>query len=284
MVGTLFARESQPRDLERFKLTPQQIQTYHNQGFLAPVRLLDAHQVQILRDKLEEMLEPDYPRALELLGRPNLQPGDRRGVIYFQGAWAVEESFHDLVFAPQLTVPLSQLLGAPTVRFFHDQIFYKPARHGGVVAWHQDYSYWTRTTPPGHITCFLALDDATLENGCLHLVPGSHRWNLLPKVQLTGSKNEDMDSVKSVLNPEQLAQFKPVPMQLKAGEVSFHHYFTLHGSYANTSEHPRRSLVLNYMRPDTLSDSDTPIMPGAAIVAKGQIVQGDLFPIAGPWA
>ena len=49
------------------------------------------------------------------------------------------------------------------VRFWHDQLFCKPARHGGVVAWHQDYSYWTRTVPMNHLTCWIALDDAAVD-------------------------------------------------------------------------------------------------------------------------
>ena len=54
----------------------------------------------------------------------------------------------------------SQLLGG-AVRFWHDQLFCKPAKHGGVVAWHQDYSYWTRTKPMAHLTCWIGLDDST---------------------------------------------------------------------------------------------------------------------------
>jgi hypothetical protein len=283
MISDLYERASTPAELKKFELTPEQIRSYHENGFVGPVRILDEKQVQTVRDALERMIEPDYPHASALLGRPNLVPGaPRTGVIYFQGPWTVEESVHDLVFAPRLAIPLCQLLGTQNVRFFHDQIFYKPPRHGGVVAWHQDYSYWTRTEPVGHITCFVALDDSTLENGCLHLVPGSHRWNLLPKVTLT--ENAEMEAIRSVMTAEQVEQFKPVPMQLKAGEVSFHHSLTLHGSYANNSERPRRSLVLNYMKPDTKSASNEPLMPGAGVVPKGQVVEDVLFPLVGGYA
>jgi len=281
MIGSSYRKAATPAEYRQFELTPQQIATYHEQGFVGPVRILDQAQVEALLASMERMLEPGYAGKGSLLGLPAVMPAERKGVIHFQGAWTVEEPVHDLVFAPRMTVPVCQLLGTDRARFFHDQIFYKPARHGGVVAWHQDYSYWTRTGPVGHITCFIALDDSTLENGCLHLVPGSHRWNLLPKVQLTGEQGEDMDSIRSVMTPEQLAQFKPVPMQLKAGEVSFHHSLTLHGSYSNKSERPRRSLVLNYMKPDTISNSDQPIMPGAGVIAKGHVVDDVLFPVAG---
>ena len=96
------------------------------------------------------------------------------------------------------------------MRFWHDQLFCKPARHGGVVAWHQDYSYWTRTTPLAHLTCWTGLDDSTRENGCVHYVPGSHRWPDLPKTGLTG----EMDSIQSVLTDEQREMFKPVAVEL----------------------------------------------------------------------
>src|SRR5207302_1562997 len=80
-------------------------------------------------------------------------------------------------------------------RLRHDQLFCKPARHGGVVAWHQDYSYWTRTTPLAHLTCWIGLDDSTRENGCLNYVPGSHKWPDLPKPVLTGEMNGIRDSL-----------------------------------------------------------------------------------------
>src|SRR5712671_3242806 len=102
MIGDLYSKASTPSDLEKHRLTPSQVAAYHETGFVGPVRLLDDRQVQILRDMLEEMLDPGYPHADELIGRPKLQDGERRGVIYFQGAWAVEEAFHDLVFTPRL--------------------------------------------------------------------------------------------------------------------------------------------------------------------------------------
>jgi ectoine hydroxylase-related dioxygenase (phytanoyl-CoA dioxygenase family) len=268
-------------DRTQVELSDDQARFYNENGYLAPLRLLDDRQLQEMRHRLEMMIRDDYSRADELVSPPRVKAGEKPRMIYFQGAWRVDDMFRDLVFSPRLTMALCQLLSTDSVRFFHDQIFYKPARHGGIVAWHQDYSYWTRTTPAGHITCFMCLDDATLENGCLHVIPGSHKWNLLPKIDLIGGGAETMESIKSVLTPEQLEQFKPTPIFLKAGECSFHHCLTLHGSYPNQSDRPRRSIVLNYMKPDTRSASDQPIMPGAPSIPQGAIVEGELFPIAG---
>jgi hypothetical protein len=61
------------------------------------------------------------------------------------GAWRIAPAYHDVLWNPPFVMAASQLLGDVPVRFWHDQLFYKPAKKGGVVAWHQDYSYWTRT-------------------------------------------------------------------------------------------------------------------------------------------
>ena len=67
------------------------------------------------------------------------------------------------------------------------------------MAWHQDYSYWTRTQPMTHLTCWIGLDTGFAHNGCLQYIPGSHRWQLLPVTGLAG----DMHAIQSVLSEEQ---------------------------------------------------------------------------------
>jgi ectoine hydroxylase-related dioxygenase (phytanoyl-CoA dioxygenase family) len=161
------------------------------------------------------------------------------------------------------------------VRFWHDQLFCKPPRHGGVVAWHQDYSYWTRTKPIAHLTCWIALDDVSCENGCLHYIPGSHRWPLLPITGLAG----DMNAIQSVLSDEQKTQFRPTPVEFPKGYATFHHPLTIHGSFANRSDHPRRGLVINVFRDGTVSDSDEPLLKGVPPVPKGQPMGGQFFPL-----
>ncbi len=122
------------------------------------------------------------------------------------GAWRTGPAFHDVLWSPAFLAPASQLLGGP-VRFWHDQLFCKPAHHGGVVAWHQDYSYWTRTEPMSHLTCWIALDDSDRDNGCLYYVPGSHRWKLLPVTGLTGN----MDEIMTVSRPSKSSLSFPFP-------------------------------------------------------------------------
>ena len=177
---------------------------------------------------------------------------------------------------PAFLVPASQLLGNVPVRFWHDQIFWKPPKQGGVVAWHQDYSYWTRTKPVAHLTCWCGLDDATIENGCLQYIPGSHRWGLLPKPIIAG----ELDGIKDFLNDEQKEKFsKPKFAELKAGEAVFHHSLTLHGSGANKSSSPRRAFVLNVIADGVISDSNEVLLDGVPVVPRGEKIEGRFFPL-----
>jgi ectoine hydroxylase-related dioxygenase (phytanoyl-CoA dioxygenase family) len=160
------------------------------------------------------------------------------------------------------------------VRFWHDQLFCKPAKHGGVVAWHQDYSYWTRTKPLAHLTAWIALDDADRNNGCLHYVPKTHQWPLLPITGLAG----DMQAIQTVLDEEQKAQFKPIAVELNKGEATFHHGLTIHGSFENHSDRPRRATVINAFRDGVKSDSDRPLLQGVPVIPSGEKMGGQFFP------
>ncbi len=272
-----FPAISSRSDAERFRLTEAQLKSYNEHGYLEGIDILDPAQVDELSRRLEKIrtrLE-DYEERLYEVEAGYLERPEEV-VFHFLGAWLVDEWFHDLIFSPRITVPVAQLLETDRVRFWHDQVFYKPPRHPGVVPWHQDYSYWTRAYPPRHVTINILLDDASPENGCIHYVPGSHRWGLLPKVPFDG----DMDNVRKAL-PEQLqGRFRPHPATGRAGQAYFHHSHTMHGSFGNASDRPRRAVVVNYMDAGTrCADGTEPLLKGVPIIPEGAVIQGDFFPI-----
>lgn len=262
-------------DWRRYRLSEEQVSFYREHGYLAGIRLLNERQLEVLRDEVGELVDPSHP-GHELFYEFNAnESADPQKILFHAlGAWRIKPALHDLLWHPGFVVPAAQLLGG-AVRFWHDQIFYKPARHGGVVIWHQDYSYWTRTTPVGHISCWIGLDDSTRANGCLHYVPGSHHWPLLPRASFAN----EMDAILDSLTPAQRAAFNPVPIELKAGECSFHHPLMVHGSYANETSVPRRGLVINAFRDGTLSASDSPLLEGVPVIASGQKIEGQFFPL-----
>jgi ectoine hydroxylase-related dioxygenase (phytanoyl-CoA dioxygenase family) len=274
-VTELFRAPRSAGGREEYRLTDEQLEFYEENGYLTGIKMLDAAQVEALRAELSELMKPERPRSdLWYEYHSNESSDPSRVLFHALGAWRIAPGFHDLLWNPRFTVAASQLLGG-AVRFWHDQLFCKPARHGGVVAWHQDYSYWTRTKPLAHLTCWIGLDDSTRENGCVNYVPGSHRWPDLPVTGLAG----DMDAVQTVLNREQREKFKPVAVELRAGECSFHHPRTIHGSYANGTDHPRRATVINVFRDGVLSASSAPPLEGVPAIPKGGPMGGQFFPL-----
>ena len=264
-----------PDDWRQYQLTGDQIDFYHEHGYLSGIKVLDNAQLDLLRKEVAELVDPSHP-GHDLFYEFNAnESGDPNQILFHAlGAWRITPGLHDLLWHPAFVVPAAQLLDGP-VRFWHDQIFYKPAHHGGVVIWHQDYSYWTRTTPVAHISCWIGLDDSNRENGCVHYVPGSHHWPLLPRTSFANR----MDVVLDSLTPEQRDQFKPVAIELKAGECSFHHPLMVHGSYANQTARPRRAVVINAFRDGVISASDAPLLEGVPAIPAGQKIEGQFFPL-----
>ena len=260
-----------------WELNLEQRASFAERGYLSPIQLLKSDEVDALRARLDAIgarIHELKPLLYEIEESWLARPAEV--VLHFLGAWRVDELFHDLIYHPGVTVPLAQLLGVDRLRFWHDQVFWKPAGHPGVVPWHQDWSYWRRTTPENHITMFISLDDSDEKSGCLQVIPGSHLWDPLPAAEFGGA----LDQVKAHLTESQLADFHPMPLPLRAGEASIHHSSTLHGSLANHSERPRRAIVLNFMGPDTrCADETTPMLSDAPLLKLGALIEGDYFPI-----
>ncbi len=274
-TGKLFDLPKTKADWKSFRLSDEQVEFFHENGYLKGVRVLDDEQVEILRRELSEIMNPAHPAHHLFYEYNSNESNDPNKVLFHAlGGWRLSQGFHDLLWNPAFVVPASQLLGG-AVRFWHDQLFCKPARHGGVVIWHQDYSYWLRTKPMAHLTCWIGLDDSTVENGCVHYVPRSHRWNLLPREDFAN----DMDTIKNYLTEEQKREFKPVAIELKKGECSFHHPMMVHGSYANVSDRARRAAVVNVIRDGVVSDSAEPLLEGVPPIPKGEKLSGQFFPL-----
>lgn len=274
-ITKLFHQPRFQEEWDKYRLTDEQVEFYRDHGYLAGVRLLNDDQIELLRSELDKLIDPQHSgRSLFYEYNSNESSDPSKILFHALGAWRVTPGFHDLLWNPAFLMPASQLLEG-AVRFWHDQIFYKPAHHGGVVAWHQDYSYWTRTQPLAHLSCWIGLDDANRDNGCVHYVPGSHRWNLLP---ITGLAN-DMDAIQTVLTEQQERDFKPVAIELKKGEASFHHPLMVHGSYENLTDRPRRAAVINVFRDGVISASDSPPLEGVPAIASGEKMRGQFFPL-----
>lgn len=276
LISDLFRWPASLAEWEQYKLSKEQVEFFNEFGYVANIKLLDDRQIERLNEELADIVDPAHPGNGLFYQFASNESGDPDTVLFHAlGAWRITEGFHDILWNPAFVMAASQLLGNKAVRFWHDQLFCKPALHGGVVAWHQDYSYWTRTAPLQHLTCWVGLDDATKENGCLYYVPYSQHWGLLDKPELAG----DMQGLMDYLTDKQKEEFKPIPIELKKGHASFHHPLMVHGSYANKSEKARRAFVLNVFADGTLSNSNDELLPTTPGIAKGQKMEGQFYPL-----
>ncbi len=276
LVSDIFRQPSTKATWEKYKLSGEQVNFFNENGYLANVKLLDDEQVAVIKSEIEELADVKHPGHHLFYEFHSNESADPSMILFHAlGAWRITEGLHDVLWNPRFLVAASQLLGNVPVRFWHDQLFCKPPKKGGVVAWHQDYSYWTRTKPVAHLTCWCGLDDSTVENGCLQYVPGSHRWGLLDKPELAG----DLLGVMDYLTPEQKKEFHPKHVETKAGEAIFHHPLTLHGSGENKSDRPRRAFVINVFADGVVSDSNDTMLTGVPPVTKGEKMEGQFFPL-----
>lgn len=275
-ITALFPICKKASDWDQYRLSQEQVSFFNENGFLGGIKLLDEAQIEVLKKELDEVSDPKHPLHHLFHEFHSNESSDPNTVLFHSlGHWRISNAFHDVLWNPAFVMAAYQLLGEKGVRFWHDQLFCKPAHHGGVVAWHQDYSYWTRTVNMNHLTCWCGLDDATVENGCIHYVPGSHKWGLLEKPALAGN----MDGLKAFITEQQLAEFNPVPMELRAGYATFHHPLTVHGSYENRSKRSRRAFVLNVFADGTRSDTDEELLKGVPVIPKGEKMDGQFFPL-----
>ena len=144
--------------------------------------------------------------------------------------------FDSFVRRPKVVDIVADLMG-PNIKLYYDQVFAKPP-YDRANRYHQDSVFWSFFASNFQITCQILLDDATLENGCIRFIPGSHNFGLV-----------DWDHLPYMLTEDVLAQEVAVP--LKAGDATFHHSLALHASGPNTTPHRRRGWSIHYVSADT---------------------------------
>ena len=277
LVSSMFDWPKNKRDWAKYRLSDEQVQFFEHNGYLTNIKLLEEDQVEQLREELLQIMDPSDEKHDLLYEFHSKESEDPDRVIFHSlGHWRMTPGFHDILWNPAYVMAAYQLLGDKPVRFWHDQLFCKPAKHGGVVAWHQDYSYWTRTSPMQHLTTWVGLDDSSLENGCLQYVPGSQNWGLLDKPSLTG----DMKGLTRFISDEQARALEnPVPVEMPKGHGAFHHPLTVHGSFENNSDRPRRAFVINVFADGTCSDTDEALLEGVPPIKSGNKMAGKFFPL-----
>lgn len=216
-------------------LTDQQISDYHKFGFITPDVRLPEPTFQRLVSTYNGMLASNPSMDDNFIPAPHI-PGYTSGNIDNQ-AWL------DFAAIPEVLDVLSDLIG-PDFLLWGSSVFGKPARSGKATPMHQDGEYWP-IRPLASVTLWIAIDASTRQNGCLRVIPGSHK-----NKQLFAHHRDDNPAftLNQVLNDDQFDQTEqPVDIELEPGQFSIHDIYLVHGSHPNTSDQRRASISYRYM-------------------------------------
>ncbi len=216
-------------------LNPSQIQSYWDDGYLYPIRVMSPQDAADLRAQFEaleaEWLPADLPHPLNTYKRVNAQV-----VLPIAQQIGTHSRILDVV---------EGVLG-PDVMLYSVEFLIKEPRTKAVVTMHQDLTYWGMGEIDGLTTAWLALSPATRASGCMDVVRASHKNPILP--------HEDTFDGDNLLSRGQeirveVADKDKVSMELQPGEISLHHGLTIHGSGPNVSDDRRVGVVIRYLSP-----------------------------------
>ncbi len=236
-------------------------QAFARDGFLRLGQIVSDAEIQALQTRMDDIMlgraDVDYERMMMQLDRadgPDSAPGPQS--YGFKGATLAYRKIQDLefdgLFLAYLQNPLfaaicSRIYGKDRrIACFRAMFMNKPAGFGTHLVWHQDR--WSNLDRDPQITLWTALDPATVENGCVHIIPGSHGALVNPE---HGSGFLTVDQTEKIL-----AENEPLPLEMVAGEVVLLHNWLLHSSDINRSGTPRRAFSVCYMDAETIVSND----------------------------
>ncbi len=259
-------------------LTSAQIAGFHARGYHIHGKLFSDEEVDALRTACERVCQGVHETGAPpdcALWKPG---GDPLAVRKIDNAWKADLTIRAAATSPRLGRIAAQLLGADSIRLWHDQFLHKPPHGGRVVTWHQDWAYWQMIGECQTITCWIALDDVRPDSGPMVFLEGSHKLGLFPL-----PKGISGDDTQEPALPGGM-KCVHVPVIVPAGHVSFHHGLTLHGSDRNFSSTTRRALVSHVMsgactyRPGQAHMNEACMRRQPGCPAPGESFRGPQFP------
>jgi phytanoyl-CoA hydroxylase len=233
-------------------LTPAQIEFYRKRGYLAVDDVLSPAQIEEARRVVDGFVERSravtaHDDVFDL--EPDHTP-QRPHIRRLKNPVHIHPFFDALMRSAAILDHIAPLIG-PAIRYQGSKLNMKAAEGGSPVEWHQDFAFYPHTNDD-LLAVGVAIDDCTLENGCLLVIPGSHRGPVLDHHQ----DGVFVGAITPSREPVDLS--RAVPVEVRAGGLSIHHVNLLHGSAPNRSSRPRRLLLYQYAAVDAWPLSGAP--------------------------
>ena len=259
-------------------LSDARIAEFHERGYLQVGRVMSDEQADAMRERLFQVMEDKSDRSPE--SKRNMAADPTKVLIQIVNIWEADDLFNAHLYNPVMCEMVADVIGTDTLRVWHDQVQYKPPLIGGPTNWHQDHPYWPIIQPADLVSAWVALDDVDVENGCMWMVPGSHKWGA-HKGGTIGTNEEDFAPMPDLSLLPDGADVTPVPMPVKKGCAGLHHCLTWHGSPPNRSDRGRPGIAVHYMPGYTRYEKDpdkTHLVEHNVEVQPGEILKGKHFP------
>jgi len=230
--------------MKKFELTPEQIDTYHKDGYVIVPGFLVPAEVE----KLQQIAFNDgmmRKHAFDL----NDQTGKKTKLTLWYSPG--NDAYGLLTKSNRMVDAANELMeGDSGVCHFHSKLMQKEPKVGGAWEWHQDYGYWYKNEflfPDQMISVMIAITDAYKENGCLQVIKGSHKMGRIEHGFSGDQVGASEHYVQLILKTKEL-----VYVEIKAGDALFFHPNILHRSESNNSDRPRWSLISVYNRSENI--------------------------------
>ena len=244
-----------------YDLSEKQIMSYRENGFIVIENFLSTEELEEWR---KAVMEATGERAGKKMPGKDVKTGDDDGINADAGyfgkvfdqlinLWQTNEGVKKLMLDERIGKMAAQLAGAGGIRIWHDQALFKRP-WANPTAWHLDTPFWSFSDPKA-LSIWVALDDATLENGCLYFIPGSCRVTTFRNSGI----GKNMDGIFDIY-PE-VAGMNSVAAPMKAGSCSFHNGLTIHGAGANMTNGYRRAMTCAFMPDGNIYNGQPNVLP-----------------------
>lgn len=256
-----------------YPLSTEQIDAYRRDGFIALRDVFVGDELTALRDAVADAVSQET-KVIGQTATGNSELAGAYAQIFNQkvNLWTRHPPIARFVLSKRLGNIAARLEGVP-MRVWHDQALFKePMTTNNKTPWHQDAPYWPHQDRWKQTTIWIALKDATITNGCMSFVGGTHKIGTLPPINLANP--QDIFDYAPHIKP-----VKPKVIELKAGSATFHNGLTFHYAGPNKSNDTREAFAIIYMPDTTTFDGSAHMVTEPLSFKTGQVIDGDLFPI-----
>lgn len=249
-------------------VTEQDVERYQQEGFIQFKSFFSKDEIGVLRAAIDDAIASNRERIVGAAKGGRTSDDYEKVFNQMVNLWTDYPDVKPFSFNERLAESARRLSRAKSVRIYHDHAMIKPGgEESKETNWHQDHPYWPMD-PLGPLSAWVAVDDVTVENGCLHFCPGSHLFGKQEGIKL----DVPGASIVTKMKERGHAVADPVPMEMEAGGVTFHHGCNFHYAGPNKTDQPRRAFAIIYI-PDYVT------FTGGKDAAGAQ----DEMAVGGPW-